>query len=47
MDIMWLKDNSLADLDNQPDPDGLALEIVENLENALGSFREVVRVLGK
>ena len=47
LDITWLKDKSLADLDNLPDPDELALEIVENLESALGSFREVVRVLGK
>ncbi len=47
LDITWLKDKSLADLDNLPDPDGLALEIVENLESALGSFRDVVRVLGK
>ncbi len=47
LDITWLKDKSLADLDNLPDPDELALEIVENLESALGSFQEVVRVLGK
>ena len=32
LDITWLKDKSLADLDNLPDPDVLALEIVENLE---------------
>ena len=47
LDITWLKDKSLADLDNLPDPDVLALEIVENLESALRSFREVVKVLGK
>ena len=47
LDITWLKDQSLADLDNLPDPDELALEIVENLESALGSFRDVVRMLGK
>ncbi len=47
LDITWLKDKSLADLDNLPDPDELALEIVENLESALGSFRDVVRVLRK
>ena len=45
LDITWLKDKSLADLDNLPDPDELALEIVENLESALGSFREVVQQL--
>lgn len=47
LDIMWLKDKSLADLDNMPDPDELALEIVENLESALSRFWDVVRVLGK
>ena len=47
LDITWLKDKSLADLDNLPDPDVLAEEIAENLESALGSFREVLRMLGK
>ena len=39
LDITWLKDKSLADLDNLPDPEVLAEEIAENLEGALGSFR--------
>lgn len=42
LDITWLKDKSLADLDNLPDPDMLAEEIAENLESALGSFREII-----
>lgn len=33
LDIFWLKDKSLADLDNLPDPDVLANEIIENLES--------------
>lgn len=41
LDIFWLKDKSLADLDNLPEPDVLALEIIENLEAGLASFREV------
>ncbi len=45
LDITWLKDKSLADLDNLPDPYVLAEEIAENLESALGSFREVIRQL--
>jgi type I restriction enzyme M protein len=45
LDITSLKDKSLADLDNLPDPDVLAEEIAENLESALGSFREVLRQL--
>jgi type I restriction enzyme M protein len=47
LDITWLKDKSLADLDNLPDPDVLAEEIAENLESALGSFQEVLRMLRK
>jgi len=45
LDITWLKDKSLADLDNLPDPDELALDIMENLEGALASFREIVSAL--
>jgi len=45
LDIFWLKDDSLSDLDNLPNPDELALSIVENLEAALGSFRTVARQL--
>ena len=47
LDITWLKDKSLADLDNLPDPDVLAEEIAENLESALGSFREIIAQLKK
>ncbi|MBT3471540.1 MAG: SAM-dependent DNA methyltransferase [Gammaproteobacteria bacterium] len=41
LDIFWLKDQSLADLDNLPDPEELAAEIIENIEAGLNSFREV------
>lgn len=41
LDIFWLKDKSLADLDNLPTPDVLAAEIIENLQSALESFREL------
>ena len=47
LDITWLKDKSLADLDDLPDPDELALEIVENLEAGLESFRAVIASLNK
>lgn len=47
LDITWLKDKSLADLDNLPDPDELANEIVENLEAGLESFRAIVAALSK
>lgn len=47
LDITWLKDKSLADLDNLPDPDVLALDIVENLEAGLESFRTIIASLNK
>jgi len=37
-----LKDKSLADLDNLPDPDILANEIIENMEASLASFKEIM-----
>jgi len=45
LDITWLKDKSLADLDNLPDPDELAVDIIENLEAGLDSFRLIVASL--
>ncbi|MDO8369146.1 MAG: class I SAM-dependent DNA methyltransferase [Candidatus Nitrotoga sp.] len=45
LDIFWLKDKSLADLDNLPEPDELALEIIDNLEAGLTSFREIAAAL--
>ncbi len=45
LDIFWLKDKSLTDLDNLPDPDVLAGEIIENLESGLESFREVMEII--
>ena len=48
LDITWLKDKSLADLDNLPDPDVLANDIIENLEAAVESFKEImVSINGK
>lgn len=47
LDIFWLKDDSLTDLDNLPDPDELAEEIIENLEAGLASFREILGVVEK
>ena len=41
LDIFWIKDKSLADLDNLPEPDVLADEIIENLQSALESFQEL------
>ncbi|WGK95129.1 MULTISPECIES: type I restriction-modification system subunit M [Flavobacterium] len=45
LDITWLKDKSLADLDNLPDPDVLATDIIENIEAGLESFRAIIASL--
>lgn len=45
LDIFWLKDKSLADLDNLPEPDELAGEIIDNLEAGLESFRIIAAAL--
>ena len=45
MDIFWLKDESLEDIDALPEPDVIASEIVENLEAALEQFRSVAAEL--
>jgi len=46
LDIFWLKDESLEDTENLPDPDVLAGEIVENLQAALEQFEGVYEELG-
>jgi type I restriction enzyme M protein len=46
LDITWIKDKSLADLDNLPDPEDLAADIIENLEAGLESFRGIMSKLG-
>ena len=45
LDLSWLKDDSLEDIDSLPAPDVLAAEIVENLEAALEQFRVVAKEL--
>ena len=42
LDIFWLKDDSLGDIENLPNPDILAAEIVANLKIALSSFDKIV-----
>ncbi|MDP3104631.1 MAG: class I SAM-dependent DNA methyltransferase, partial [Candidatus Methanoperedens sp.] len=41
LDIFWLKDDSLEDSANLPDPDIIAKDIAENLEDALEQFRSI------
>ena len=45
LDLFWLKDDSLADLDNLPEPADLAEEIIDNIEAGLLSFRAVAAAL--
>jgi type I restriction enzyme M protein len=45
LDIFWLRDESLEDTANLPDPDVLALEIVEDLQAALEQFSEIAEDL--
>lgn len=45
LDITWLKDESLDDLENLPEPAVIAAEIVENLRAALDQFEEVAAKL--
>ena len=47
LDIFWLKDESLEDSANLPDPDILAAEIMEDLEAALEQFTSIVSDLKK
>jgi type I restriction enzyme M protein len=46
LDIFWIKDKSLADLDNLPSPDELVEEIIENLQSALENFIDLKGQLG-
>jgi type I restriction enzyme M protein len=41
LDIFWLKDDSLDNLDDLPPPEVLQQEIIDHLEAALASFRDV------
>jgi type I restriction enzyme M protein len=41
LDIFWLRDTSLDNLDGLPPPDVLQQEIIGHLEAALASFRDV------
>jgi type I restriction enzyme M protein len=45
LDLVWLKDDSLEDLDNLPAPEVIAREIVEDLTAALAEFEAVAAAL--
>lgn len=41
LDITWLKDDNLIDLENLPEPDDLINDIIENIESALANFKSI------
>jgi type I restriction enzyme M protein len=41
MDIFWLRDDSLEDSSNLPEPDVIAAEIVDDLQAALEQFAQI------
>jgi len=41
LDIFWLRDESLEDSENLPEPDVLAQEMIEDLEAALEQIQEI------
>jgi len=45
LDIIWIKDESLEELENLPEPEILTAEIIENLEDALEQFRNIQKLL--
>ncbi len=47
LDIFWLKDNSLEDTANLPNPDELAHDIADKLESALEQFNSICEDLLK
>jgi type I restriction enzyme M protein len=47
LDIFWLRDESLEDSANLPNPDVLAAEIIEDLRSALEQFEGIALDLGQ
>ena len=45
LDIFWLKDKSLEDSENLPEPDVLAQEIADDLQTALEQFAAIAAEL--
>jgi type I restriction enzyme M protein len=45
LDIFWIRDDSLEDLENLPDPDVIANELVEELQDALEQLQEIAEDL--
>lgn len=46
LDITWIRDDSLEDTENLPEPEVLARDIVENLESAVEQFSGIQEEMG-
>ena len=47
LDIFWLKDDSIEDVDNLPPPEEISKEIKKNLTSALNSIDDLIANLGR
>jgi type I restriction enzyme M protein len=47
LNIFWLRDKSLEDTENLPEPEKIAEEISENLQFALEQFQQIIKVLNE
>ena len=47
LDIFWIKDKTLTDLDNLPDPEDIAKSIIENLQQSLQCFSQIITNYGQ
>lgn len=47
LDIFWLKDQSLVDGEDLPEPDVLAQEIADDLQTALEQFQSIATEIRK
>ena len=45
LDLFWLRDDSLEDIDNLPPPAVLAVEIAEDLQSALAEIQALTEAL--
>jgi len=45
LDLFWIKDQSLTDMDALPPPDVIATEIADELETALDLFSRIAKKL--
>ena len=47
LDIFWLRDESLEDIDNLPPPEDIAMDIKGNMESAMESINGLIENIGQ